>query len=143
MTLDNCVNTLVADFHTEVLDQDKTQDARKDTDTHHFGSYGRTHAQGYRNFADCDPLVLINASDHDSTTTSTVNLGAAIPQVSHRLPFFGITHFVHNKCSLSFHTQVRPVISFLIVCPEDVLHVNVDLERGHLTFLFRHECNIF
>ena len=77
-------------------------------------------------FADRHPLVPGNTFDNDSTTTTTVNLGAAIPEALHRLPFFSIMPFVHNNV-LSFSTQVRPVISVQAVFPEDVLHATVDL----------------
>ena len=63
-------------FDTEMVVQDKVQDARKDTDTHHLGNHSRTNAQGYRDFADCDPLVSVNSFVNDSTATSTVDLGA-------------------------------------------------------------------
>ena len=114
-------------LHTEIFVQDKVEDARKDTDTHHFGSHCRTNAQGYRDCADCDPLVSINTFDNDSTTTSTNDLGAAIPEATHRLALFRIFSFVNNSCSLSFCSQVRAEISFLVMFSEDVLHVIVDL----------------
>ena len=41
MIPDFCIDTLIDIFHSETLLQDKVQDARKDTDTHHFGSHSR------------------------------------------------------------------------------------------------------
>ena len=46
----------------------------RDTDTHHVGNYSRTNAQGFRVFADCDPLVSVNDFDNDSIATSIVDL---------------------------------------------------------------------
>ena len=67
-----CIKTLIF-FILKLCVQDKVQDARKDTDTHHFGNHGRTNTQGYRNLADCDPLVSVGTLDNDSTATSTVS----------------------------------------------------------------------
>ena len=134
MTLDNCVNTLVNRFHTEVFSQHEVQDASKDTDTHHFGRHGRPYPQRYRNFADCDPFVCGSTLDDNSTVTSTDDLGAAIPEASHRFPSFIIFTFVNDNLSLSLCTPVRPVISFLIVFSEDVLHIIIDLRDNKCDF---------
>ena len=77
MIPDNCINTLIGTFQTETLVYDKVPDARKDTNTNHFDSHSRTQAQGYRNFACCDPLISVNTFDNDSSATFTVDLGAA------------------------------------------------------------------
>ena len=131
-------------FHAKLLAEDKIQDAREDTDAHHhFGSPGRTYAQKYRDFTDRDPLVPVSTFDNESTTTSTVTLGAAVPEAWHRLPLFIIIPVIHNNFSLSFCTQVCPVIRFLVMFPEDVLHIIVDLRDNNALFLLRHECNVF
>ena len=83
-------------------------------DTHHFGSHGRICAQRYFDFADCDPFVPVSTFDNDSTTTSTVELGAAVPEASHRLPSFSIIPSVSNNLPLSICTQVRQLINFLV-----------------------------
>ena len=88
--------------HTEVFAQDKVQDSRKDTDTHH-GSHGRTYAQRYRNFTDRDPLIHVSSFDNDSTATSTIRGGAAIPRAPHRLPLF----------------IVIPLPTTIFLCPSD------------------------
>ena len=49
-----------------------------------------------------------------------MNLGAAIPEASHRLLLLSFM-LCPQYFSLSFCTQVRPVISFLIGSPESVL----------------------
>ena len=91
MIPENRLNTLIDFLHTETFVQDKVQDARQDTDHHHFGNHGRTYAERYRDVADNDPLVPVSTFDNDSTTTSAVTVGAAIPEASHLLPFFSIT----------------------------------------------------
>ena len=99
--------------------------------THHcFGSHGRTDTQGHRNLADHDPCVPVSSFNHDTTSTSTVVLGASIPEAFHRVPCLSIIASVNNNFSLSLCSQVGPVISFLIVFPENVLHVNVNLRDG-------------
>ena len=60
MIPDSCISVLINTFHPEVVGQDKVQDARKDTDTHHFGSHGRAYAERYRDFADRDPPFPVN-----------------------------------------------------------------------------------
>ena len=63
MICENGVDALIDILDTETLVQNKIQDAGKNTDTHHFCCHSRTNTQRYRNFADCDPLVPINAFD--------------------------------------------------------------------------------
>ena len=75
-------------------------------------------------------VVLVNSLNHDSTATSTVVLGAAIPEAFHHLPCFSIIASVNNNFSPSLCSQVGPVTSFLIVFPENVFHVIVSLRDG-------------
>ena len=70
-------HSIIPDQHCSYfVVEKKVQDARKDTDTHHLGNHSRTNAQGYLDFADCDPLVSVNSFENDSTSTSTVDLEA-------------------------------------------------------------------
>ena len=71
----------------------------RNTYTHYFGSRGRTAPLEHRDLADRDPFVLVNSFNHDSAATSTVVLGAAIPEAFHRLPCFNIFASVNNKFS--------------------------------------------
>ena len=50
-----------------------------------------------------------------------------VPEGSHRRPLFSIIAFVHYIFSLSFCSPICPVIGMLIVFPEDVLNVIINL----------------
>ena len=45
---------------------------------------------GYGNFTDCDPLVAVHTFDHNTTTTSSVRLFAAVPVNAYCVPVFCI-----------------------------------------------------
>ena len=47
MELENSMEALSDSFHNE------------NTNTHHFGCHDHTHSQRHCNFAECDPLVLV------------------------------------------------------------------------------------
>ena len=79
------------------------------------------------NFDGCDPRVFVCSRDDNTTTTSAIDLGASIPDATEHLPLFIFISFVNDNYSLSLRSNVRPVISFFIVFPEDVLHVIIDL----------------
>ena len=103
MIFDNSLNASIDSFHTETFSQHEVQDASKNTDTHHFCCHGRTPSQGYCNVADCDPLVPVYSFDHYSTTTSTIDLGAAIPEASNRLPTFSLLSFYNHNFLCRYH----------------------------------------
>ena len=118
----NCVDTLIENFNAETFAQNKIHDASKNTDSHYFCCHGRTNTQRYRDFANCGPLVLVNSFVNDSAAAFSVVLGAAVPEALH-------CHLsvLLSLSTLPLCTQIRPVISFLIVFPEDVLDVVINL----------------
>ena len=80
--LDNRVNALIDVIHTPTTSAAMAIPIRK---------------EGQCDFAGCDPFIPVNAFDNYSTATSIVDLGAAVPETSHRLPAFIIILLVHYK----------------------------------------------
>ena len=82
----NCVLATIDILNTLALVENQIKDFYEHAQTHHFSCHGRTNFQWYRNLADRHPSVPVNSTSHDSAATSTVVLGAAIPEAFHRLP---------------------------------------------------------
>ena len=59
-TSEDGVDALINTFNTQIFVLDEIEDARENTDTHHFEGHGRTSTQGTANFAERDPLASIN-----------------------------------------------------------------------------------
>ena len=72
-------------------------------------------------------LHLSNASDHNTTTTSFINPGTAVPKASCCLPIFCLASFFNIDLPPPFCTQIRQAISFRIVFTKNALHMIVDV----------------
>ena len=121
------VDALIGSFHTQTFVYDEIEDARKNTDTHHFGGHGRTSAVGHRNVADRDlslstPLI-----------TAPQSLLPLFLELPSQKPFtaFHLSVLVSlSSIFLSQGTHVGHVIACQIIFPEDAFHVIVFLCDG-------------
>ena len=83
-----------------------------------------------RDFGSPSPTCPVDPFDHHATPAFPVAFGTTKPEAFHRLPCFRITASVNNNFPLSFGSRIGPVIGFLIVFPEDVFHLIVNLRDG-------------
>ena len=60
--------------------------------------------------AGCDRLVPVHTFNHNTTTTSSVSLSAAIAETAYRLPLFCIVS-IYCDLPLPFRSQVRQVVA--------------------------------
>ena len=96
------VNAPVNVLNTQALVDHEIKDFSENTHTHYFGCRGRTSSQWHRNSADRDPFVPVDTFDHDTASTLTVVLVAAIPEAFHRFPRLCIIASVTNNFPMSF-----------------------------------------
>ena len=106
--------------------QDQIQDSHEQTHPCHLSSHGRAFCQGYRNFADLDPLFFINSFNYHTTSTSSIFFTAAVPEAFNSFPLFFMASFFHHNFLLSTSPNIGPVVRFFIVFSEDVAHIGLD-----------------